>query len=78
MPVACLVIGHGADADLRDAGDKWPVLSEVERTGAVLVRPDGHVAWRVQSLPDQPAEALDAALHRLLSLTHMAQAAETA
>ena len=78
MPVACLVIGPGPEADLRDTGDAWPALSEVERTGAVLVRPDGHVAWRAHALPEQPSEALDAALHRLLSLTQMAETAETA
>jgi 2-polyprenyl-6-methoxyphenol hydroxylase-like FAD-dependent oxidoreductase len=78
MPITCQMIGPGPDADLRDPADAWPGISEVERTGAVLVRPDGHVAWRAQALPDAPAEALDAALHRLLSLSHMAQAAETA
>jgi 2,4-dichlorophenol 6-monooxygenase len=78
MRVACLVVGPGPDADLRDPADAWPALSEVDRTGAVLVRPDGHVAWRTHGLPDMPGEALDAALHRLLSLTHMARAAETA
>ena len=78
MPISCHMIGPGPDADLRDPADAWPALSEVERTGAVLVRPDGHVAWRAHMLPDAPAEALDAALRRLLSLTHMARAAETA
>ncbi|HET7717640.1 MAG TPA: hypothetical protein VFK86_18605, partial [Bauldia sp.] len=66
------------DADLRDPADAWPALSEVERTGAVLVRPDGHVAWRSPALPDGPTEALDSALRRLLSLPHMTRAAETA
>lgn len=78
MPVACLVVGPGPDADFRDPADTWSKLSEVDRTGAVLVRPDGHVAWRAHDLPDGPAEALDTALHRLLSLPHMARAAETA
>jgi 2,4-dichlorophenol 6-monooxygenase len=78
MPLACLALGPGPDADLRDPADAWPALSEVERTGAVLVRPDGHVAWRANTLPDSPVEALDAALHQLLSLPHMARAAETA
>lgn len=78
MPLTCLVIGPGSDADLRDSADVWPALSEVERTGAVLVRPDGHVAWRAHALPDSPVGALDAALHDLLSLPHMARAAETA
>jgi hypothetical protein len=44
----------------------------------VLVRPDGHVAWRAHSLPDSPGESLDAALRRLLSLPDAGRAAETA
>ena len=36
--------GHGADADFRDTGSVWSSLCEVGRDGAVLVRPDGHVA----------------------------------
>ena len=27
MPVACLVVGHGTDADFRDPGRAWPALS---------------------------------------------------
>ncbi len=34
--------------------------------GAVLVRPDGHVAWRMPYLPGDPAEALTAALMGIL------------
>lgn len=34
--------------------------------GAVLVRPDGHVAWRMPYLPDDPAAALAAALQSVL------------
>jgi 2-polyprenyl-6-methoxyphenol hydroxylase-like FAD-dependent oxidoreductase len=76
--IACLIVGLGPDADLRDDAGNWSRLSEVGPTGAVLVRPDGHVAWRVHAIPDDPAAALEAALHRLLSLPHMAWAAETA
>jgi len=78
MPIACLVVGAGSDADFRDVAGAWPALSEVERSGAVLVRPDGHVAWRSRGLPDGPVEALDAALRRVLSLADAGQAAETA
>jgi 2-polyprenyl-6-methoxyphenol hydroxylase-like FAD-dependent oxidoreductase len=78
MPVVCLVIGAGGDVDFRDPDGRWPDLSEVGRTGAVLVRPDGHVAWRAHSLPDSPGESLDAALRRLLSLPDAGRAAETA
>jgi hypothetical protein len=31
----------------------------------VLVRPDGFIAWRSTRNDDEPAEALDDALHRL-------------
>jgi hypothetical protein len=34
--------------------------------GAVLVRPDGHVAWRMPWLPSDPARELVAALTALL------------
>jgi hypothetical protein len=34
--------------------------------GAVLVRPDGHVAWRMPWLPSDPAKELAGALSTLL------------
>lgn len=34
--------------------------------GAVLVRPDGHVAWRLPYMPDDPVEALTAAVKALV------------
>ena len=34
--------------------------------GAVLVRPDGHVAWRIPYMPDDPVEALTAAVKAIL------------
>lgn len=34
--------------------------------GAALVRPDGHVAWRMPWLPDDPAAVLEAALREIL------------
>ena len=39
---------------------------EVGRGGAVLIRPDGHVGFRAQDLPGDPAEALGSALTRIL------------
>ena len=39
---------------------------EVERGGAVLIRPDGHVGFRARDLPGDPAEALRGALARIL------------
>ena len=68
MPVRCFSIGANGGVDLWDSDDAWPALSETEQTGAVLVRPDGHVAWRVRSLPDAPADKLRAGLKRMLYL----------
>jgi hypothetical protein len=39
---------------LRDSG-----VSELYERDLVLVRPDGHVAWRSDSMPEQPLEILD-------------------
>ncbi|MGI9384298.1 MAG: FAD-dependent monooxygenase [Methyloligellaceae bacterium] len=68
MPVHCLSIGATAKADLLDPGEAWPALSETGPAGAVLVRPDGHVAWRARALPDTPASELSAVLREVLCL----------
>ena len=47
----------------------FPPTYGVEPTGAVLVRPDGHVAWRAQAVPSGPGKAtaeLTLALSRAL------------
>ena len=46
------------DGDLQDPEETWHNIYEVEKTGAVLVRPDGHVAWRCQATKDSPSEVL--------------------
>ncbi|WP_175545057.1 FAD-dependent monooxygenase [Variovorax sp. OV329] len=40
---------------------------EMGLRGAVLVRPDGHVAWRMPYLPDDPLDSLGSALKRILA-----------
>jgi 2,4-dichlorophenol 6-monooxygenase len=62
IPIRHVAIGR--DAIDRDGG--WASESEIESTGALLVRPDQHIAWRVISKPDDPGEALRKALARLL------------
>ncbi len=51
---------------------EWPDLYGVTASGAVLVRPDGHVAWRRRSLAGMTsgstAEQVCAALMRILAL----------
>ncbi|HEY1282197.1 MAG TPA: FAD-dependent monooxygenase [Acidimicrobiales bacterium] len=39
----------------------------ISDSGAVLVRPDGFVAWRAERLPDDPVAALGSALRRVLT-----------
>jgi hypothetical protein len=36
-----------------------PEVTAVYRHALVLVRPDGHVAWRADALPDDPGAILD-------------------
>jgi hypothetical protein len=58
---------HGLDAvDPRDGLD-------MSLYGAVLVRPDGHVAWRMPWIPESPAASLAQALTQILGL-HQAAA----
>ena len=58
LPITCLSIGPERTADLMDEQNVWPGLSEVEETGAVLVRPDGHVAWRCPKAPKDSSTVL--------------------
>jgi 2-polyprenyl-6-methoxyphenol hydroxylase-like FAD-dependent oxidoreductase len=63
--ITCYSVGTN-EAELADRDAVWPRLSGVGPTGAVLVRPDGHVAWRLAGLPDSAHEALQRALCRVL------------
>lgn len=44
IPLTAYTVGTGAD--LSDADNRWASAYGVHADGAVLVRPDGHVAWR--------------------------------
>jgi 2-polyprenyl-6-methoxyphenol hydroxylase-like FAD-dependent oxidoreductase len=52
------------DADL-------PTRFGISGSGAVLVRPDGFVAWRTERLPDDPVSALGGALTQVLNAEEM-------
>jgi 2,4-dichlorophenol 6-monooxygenase len=52
---------------LRDHDDVWGVLRGHGEQGAILVRPDGHVAYRSADLPPDPRGALRDALAVALS-----------
>jgi len=52
----------GKDGDLGDPDGTWHEVYGVDADGAVLVRPDGHVAWRSRSGGSNPLQVLRAAL----------------
>jgi len=66
---ASAVVCHGLDpaGELRDVHDRWSAASGVDVDGAVLIRPDGFVAWRRRDAAGHVQEALDTALDRLLT-----------
>jgi 2,4-dichlorophenol 6-monooxygenase len=66
-PITVHVIGERGG--LYDPYGDWASRSEVDTTGAVLVRPDGHVVWRAPTAtPDSPQQLSDA-IERALGLS---------
>ncbi|MFF0773722.1 FAD-dependent monooxygenase [Nonomuraea wenchangensis] len=53
--------------ELRDVEGCWRDRYGVNGDGAVLVRPDGYVAWRTPSMADDPLATLEQALRAILS-----------
>jgi 2,4-dichlorophenol 6-monooxygenase len=64
VPLAAVVIGPGRP--ITDLYYDWAKVREVEESGALLIRPDKHVAWRATTLPDDPQGALRNALAQVL------------
>ena len=60
------VVVIGSRAGYQDIEGTWARLRQIDTTGAVLVRPDGHVAWRSMAMPTRPAAALVDALSGIL------------
>jgi 2-polyprenyl-6-methoxyphenol hydroxylase-like FAD-dependent oxidoreductase len=67
IPLQSFRIGNGAAVDLVDRAGAFLDLYGIDAGGAVLVRPDGFVAWRQPSLPPRPAAALRGALDQILA-----------
>lgn len=69
VPLDAYRIGEGPGAELTpEAGTDWAAAHGTTSGGAVLVRPDGFVAWRAAGpVPDAEAELRDV-LRKLLSL----------
>lgn len=54
------------DGDALDTDHTWATRSQVSDTGAVLVRPDGMVAWRASNIGSDPITELRGALTNIL------------
>lgn len=64
IPLGTVVIGPGRE--VTDLYYDWAKLREVEESGALLVRPDKHVAWRSMVMPEDPEGALRTAMSQIL------------
>lgn len=56
----------GSDGGLLDLENGWQARMGVSAEGAVLVRPDGFVAWRTDTLPTSPEASLEQVLISIL------------
>lgn len=56
----------GLEGDLLDPEKRWQEKASLSATGALLIRPDGFVAWRAKELVDNPQQAVEQVLRRLL------------
>ncbi|MFE9775106.1 FAD-dependent oxidoreductase [Streptomyces sp. NPDC005931] len=67
VPIDAYRIGEGPDADLvPEDGADWAAAHGVTTEGAVLVRPDGFVAWRCEGAEADPVPALREAVGAIL------------
>jgi 2,4-dichlorophenol 6-monooxygenase len=66
--VAVTVHVIGERGDLADPYGDWAARCEIDATGCVLVRPDGHVAWRMMTSRPEGAQALSDAVDQALGL----------
>ena len=66
VAIDVVVIGEGSE--YRDAGGEWARKRQVEPGGAILVRPDAHIAWRQLKRPADPVVTLERAIGEVLCL----------
>lgn len=64
FPLSTVVIGPGHEVN--DLYFDWARRREIDESGALLVRPDKHVAWRSMELAADPYQALRTAVAQLL------------
>ena len=51
---------------LQEPHEQWRLVYGIDESGAVLVRPDGYVAWRAHSLNSDPFTTLRSTLDDIL------------
>jgi 2-polyprenyl-6-methoxyphenol hydroxylase-like FAD-dependent oxidoreductase len=68
----------GEAGNLRDPGGDFLAAHEITGSGAVLVRPDGFVAWRARRAADAPVDTMTAVLTSVLCLGRARSPAPTA
>jgi putative polyketide hydroxylase len=66
MPGEWRIRCHRITDDVLDLENRWTSAYGVSGKGAVLVRPDGFIAWRSKSASDDPAAALRRAMSQIL------------
>lgn len=68
VPLECHRVGSSGDLVCDADGGGWAAAHGTGEGGAVLVRPDGFVAWRAQSAPRDPGRALGDVVREVLRL----------
>ena len=77
MPFAAYTIGELGE--LLDRSGSWHTAFGIGHEGAVLVRPDGHIAWRAKRRVSNPLAEVTDALSRILARrSGLAQSVRTA
>jgi 2,4-dichlorophenol 6-monooxygenase len=59
-------VSIGPGADYEDLYGDWARLREIGDAGCLLVRPDNHICFRSEGVPDNPETVLEDALRRVL------------
>ena len=67
LGVSVDVYSIGPGAEVRDLDGQWADLTGLSPGGALLVRPDDFVGWRVDALPDSPEDELRRVLCEILA-----------
>jgi 2,4-dichlorophenol 6-monooxygenase len=67
IPLRAATVGLGR-VDYVDVRLAWLKQREISRTGAVLVRPDGHIAFRAVEAVEDPVATLASVFARILAL----------